>query len=149
MEVIARSSYHELYRHYELSRLGMFTLWYETCEKIPCVRNYFNAIFNYGFSSIKFLSLDILQNSVPYRTNQIVSDGEKYYRERFIGDYQENSQLENMVLTLSSGKVSFSEIVTIIGNSYKDEQCIDLEKEILGIYNKFDSEFLVIWKYLF
>lgn len=149
MEVIAKSTYQELYRHYELSRLGMFTLWYETCEKIPCVRNYFNAIFNYGFSSIKFLSHEILHNSVPYRTNQLVSDGEKYYRERFIGDYQENTKLQNLVLTLCSGKVSFSEIVTIIRNSYHSDEITDLEQEIYDIFLQLDKEYLVIWKHLF
>ena len=148
-DTITKSSYDELYRHYDLSRMGLSTLWHATCEKIPCLKNYFGAIINYGFSSIRFLSWEILQNSIPYRTNQMVSDGEKYYRERFIGDYQENSQLENMVLTLSSGKVSFSEIVTIIGNSYHNESSINIEQEIYNIFVRLDNEFLVIWKYLF
>lgn len=148
-EIIIASSYDMLFKPYHLSQLGLSTLWYDKCERIPCIRNYFGSIVNYGFSSIRNLSIDELRTSIPYRTNQLVSDGEKYYRERFLGDYQENTKLQNLLLTLCSGKVSFSEIVTIIRNSYHSNDTTDLEQEIYDTFLQLDKEYLVIWKHLF
>lgn len=137
----------EIIRHYYLKRdFEMTTNWYSLCQEIEPFKNYFEAISDYNFHSFEELSTDEIMISVPHRTCQPVSDGECYMRNVGSIKYVKNSDLENAVFLLSSGKISFCEIVDILSRSDKFKHIDNLESAILDIYKQYDKERLVVWK---
>ena len=133
--------------HYNLEQeYSMATDWYSQCQSIEPYKNYFEAISHYDFYSLKNLTDEELQISVPHRTCQPVSDGECYLRNVASIEFVKNNELENAVLFLSSGKISFCEIVDILSRSEKFKHIDNLESAILDIYKQYDKERLVVWK---
>lgn len=133
--------------HYRLEReYSMATDWYSQCQSIEPYKNYFEAISHYDFCSLKNLNDEELQISVPYRTCQPVSDGEYYLRNVASNEFVKNNELENAVLFLSSGKISFCEIVDILSRSDRFKRIDNLESAILDVYKQYDKERLVVWK---
>lgn len=149
-EVVKRLPKECLYKHYLLYRkFEMATDWLNQCQEIESMNNYFESIIDYGFSSIDDLSLEKIQMCIPYRTCQPVSDGESYYRVVYGDEYKKNTPLQNAVFLLSSGKICFCEIVSILKRNEKFRQYDNLENEIYTVFQEFDQEFLVVWKSAF
>ena len=137
----------EILRHYAIKReFDMTTNWYGLCQEIEPFKNYFESISDFNFMPLSVLEKDELQICVPHRTCQPVSDGECYMRNVASVGYVKNNELENAVFLLSSGKISFCEIVQILSRSDKFKDIIDIEERILDIYRQFDKERLVVWK---
>ena len=135
-----------LLKHYMLARdYLMTTQYYMKSETIESYTHYFKSIVNYGFVSIKDLTVEELSLYIPYRTMQPISDGEEYYR-IVDGKCIKGSRLENAVFFLSSGKLCFCEIVQVLSKSNDFENLPDLEETVCEIYRRFDEERLVVWK---
>lgn len=150
IQVIKHLSKECIYNHYMLYReFTMATDWYNQCQEIESINNYFESIIDFGFSSIEQLSIEDIQMCIPYRTSQPVSDGECYYRVVYGDEYKKNSKLQEAVFLMSSGKLCFCEIVSILKHS-KDfcNEC-KIEEKIYSIYQELDKEFLVVWKCAF
>ena len=79
--------------------------------------------------------------SVQTRTG----DGENYFRV-INGNYVKNTLLEEAVFLLSSGKISFCEIVDILSRSERFKHIENIDSVILNIYKQFDKERLIVWK---
>lgn len=123
----------------------MATSWFVKCQEIEQYKNYFGAITSNAFLTINQLSNDELKISVPYRTCQPETDGENYLRNvPFVGAVK-NTPLEEAVLLLSSGKICFSEIVSILSRKQEFND-VHIMERIYEIYVKFDNEHLIIWK---
>lgn len=137
----------EILVHYQLEQeYSMATEWYNQCQRIEPFKNFFESISHFGFCSLMGLKYEELQISVPHRTCQPVSDGECYLRNVAFKGYIKNTPLENAVYLLSSGKISFYEIVQILSRSDKFKHIDNLESAILDVYKQFDKERLIVWK---
>jgi len=53
------------------------------------------------------------------------------------------------VFLLSSGKICFCEIVSILQRNEKFKQHDKLEDDIYAVFQEFDKEYLVVWKCAF
>ena len=63
------------------------------------------------------------------------------------GEYVKNSNLENALITLSAGKLTFHDIFNMIkANSTFITDGGNLFDECLSIYKEFERELSVIWK---
>ncbi|MCY6334066.1 hypothetical protein OXV57_03495 [Bacteroides fragilis] len=55
--------------------------------------------------------------------------------------------MENALITLSAGKLSFQEIANIIRTSaIITDECKNVEEECMAVYQNFDDNLSVIWK---
>lgn len=150
IQVIKNLSKECLYNHYMLYReFTMATDWYNQCQEIESIKNYFESIIDFRFSSIDQLSIEDIQMCIPYRTSQPVSDGECYYRVVYGDEYKKNSKLQEAVFLMSTGKLCFCEIVSILKRSEDFCDECEIEEKIYSIYQEFDKEFLVVWKCAF
>lgn len=125
---------------------SMMTDWYKRCQTIESFKNYFDAISQYNFHSLTDIDTYSLKQYIPFRTCEPISDGENYLRNIAYDSYISNTDLENAVFLLSSGKICFYEIIQILSKSEKFKNIHNLEKNILDIYKKYDSERLIVWK---
>lgn len=145
-ELIMRLDDNSLLRHYRLARdFSMTTLYYIKSKTIESYKHYFSSIAGYGFVSVRDLNFNELSLSIPYRTMQLVSDGNDYYR-IVNKSYIKNTPLENAVFLLSSGKICFAEIVQILSKSEEFEGILDISHAVYEVYEQFDKERLVVWK---
>lgn len=146
-ELIKASSkndvFNQFYYHY---KWGMASEWYTLCKTIEPIKNYHEAILGYGFKSVTDIDKEDLRLCIPYRTIHPFSDGEAYFRETFHSDYKKNSEIENAVLLLSSGKLCYAEILYLIkkGNPFKGVE--NIEEIVYNTYLDFDKEYLIVWK---
>lgn len=132
-------------RHFELEHFfNITTMWYEKLSTIESLKNYFGAIFKQNFHPISEVDSGILLNSIPYRTEQPISDGESFFRRVLGVNIVKNTQLENDILFLSSGKIALWEIVEILSKKYSDN--VNLLGDAVKVYEQFDKEFLIVWK---
>lgn len=146
-EIIPTLSYECMKRHYELAyKYSVATFWHDRIELIESLNRYFGAIFLPTFVSIKALTLDTVQNALPYRTEQPISDGEHYFRRICGKTIIKNTDIENAVLLLSAGKLAFWEIVHIIGKNQKFKHIQNIETTIWELYQQFDKEYMIVWK---
>lgn len=144
-ELINSLSYQIIARHFELNeKYNIATMWFNRLFSIESIRNYFKAISHHNFHSITEIDKEILENSVPYRTEQPISDGERFYRKVLGNDFKKGTQLEMDVFMLSSGKIALWEIVEILSKKYSNHS--NLLEEVIEIYKQFDNEFLIVWK---
>lgn len=147
IQIIKKLSKKCLYNHYILYReFTMVTDWYNQCQEIESINNYFESIIDHSFSSIETLSLENIQMCIPYRTCQPISDGECYYRVVYGDEYKKNTPLQEAVFLLSSGKICFCEIVSILRRNDEFKTFDDLENEIYTIFQELDKEYLIVWK---
>lgn len=144
--LLIKLSNEEILTHFHMKRdYSINTNWYNQCIGIESFKNYFEAISYFDFCSLKNLNDEELQISVPHRTCQPVSDGENYFRV-INGNYVKNTLLEEAVFLLSSGKISFCEIVDILSRSERFKHIENIDSVILNIYKQFDKERLIVWK---
>jgi len=146
-EIIPTLSYECMKRHYELAnKYSVATFWHDRIELIESLNRYFGAIFLPTFVSIKALTLDTIQDALPYRTEQPISDGENYFRRICGNETIKNTDFENAVLLLSAGKLAFWEIVHIIGKNQKFKHISNIETAVWELYQQFDKEYMIVWK---
>jgi hypothetical protein len=63
------------------------------------------------------------------------------------GDNIKNTNLENALITLSAGKLSFQEILNvIISSNIVAGDRADVERECVSVYRMFDEDLSVIWR---
>lgn len=137
---------HEIFHLY--TNYFIETQWSTILRSKTNYRNYFEPIARGGFCGFKDIcKKDDISHAIPYRTTHLSSDGVAFYRISKSGDNIKNSNLENALITLSAGKLSFQEIITIIRtNTIITDGCEDLEKECIAVYQNFDDNLSVIWK---
>lgn len=147
-EVLAKSSKAEINKlYYNCYHYGLASEWYERCQTIELIKNYHEAIYEFGYRSIQDIADEELGYAVPFRVKQIVSDGENYLVETAPGTYKKIVGKEKDVFMLSSGKLSHMEIVQIIYQNNIWKCSLPMIQEILKkIYVGFDTEYLVVWK---
>lgn len=110
-------------------------------------RNYFEPIARGGFCGFKDICKRDISCAIPYRTTHLSSDGVAFYRISKSGDNIKNSNLENALITLSAGKLSFQEIANIIRTSaIITDECKNVEEKCMAVYQNFDDNLSVIWK---
>ena len=124
---------------------GVETPWSSIVKSKANYRNYFEPIARGGFCSFCDISKDNLSGAVPFRTTHLSSDGVAFYRTSKSGEHIKNSNLENALITLSAGKLTFKDIMNIIksGNLSNSE---DVLNQAINIYHNFDDDLSVIWK---
>ncbi|MGV8094931.1 MAG: B12-binding domain-containing radical SAM protein [Mangrovibacterium sp.] len=123
------------------------TEWYDILKINKNFNFYFESLGLGCFKSFQDLDPEEIYYSIPVRTTEPTTDGFAYYRKNRKGEEIRNSDIENAVISLSSGKLSFSEIMSIIEDNKLCNK--SRQKKIKDIYKKLDEELNVIWKYKF
>lgn len=138
----------QIKRIYELSiRYEIDTPYSALLKKKANYRNYFEPIVRGGFCSFSEIPEDDVFSAIPLRTTHLSSDGLAFYRINRSGEYVKNSNLENALITLSAGKLTFGEIFSIIKrNPAFTAEKDNMLEECLSIYKEFDRELSIIWK---
>ena len=149
MELIKGMPKDRIMLHYKNNQeFGLFSLWYKNLKTIETVNNYFEAITNYHFKSLHNIETENeLMASVPFRTCQPISDGEKYFAFDFRNQYQTLQSVEKDIFLLSTGKLCFCEILHHIEAKYSD--CLakeELKLKVMEVFEKFDDNCLIVWK---
>ncbi|MDL2252168.1 B12-binding domain-containing radical SAM protein [Odoribacter sp. OttesenSCG-928-J03] len=143
IDVIPRK---QLYEIFNLSlNYDVETTWSSTIKSKVNYRNYFEPIVRGGFRGFHDISEENLFNSTPFRTNHLSSDGVAFYRVSKSGENIKNNDLENTLITLSAGKLTFKGIVNVIKSSNLLEN-EDILPRVLDVYHNFDEELSVVWK---
>ena len=148
MDILDSTPLSQIKRIYELSiRYEIDTPYSALLKKRANYRNYFEPIVRGGFCSFSEIPEDDVFSAIPLRTTHLSSDGLAFYRINRSGEYVKNSNLENALITLSAGKLTFGEIFSIIKRNpaFAAEKDNILE-ECLSIYKEFDRELSIIWK---
>ena len=123
------------------------TPWTALLKSRANYRNYFMPLIRGGFRSFCEISFDEIFSAIPLRTTHLSSDGVAFYRIKQSGEYVKNSNLENALITLSAGKLTFQDIYNIIkANPTFISEGGNLLDECLLIYKEFDRDFSVVWK---
>lgn len=131
-----------LYIHYSIE-----TSWSTLLKSKANYKNYFEPIARGEFYGFNDISKDSIWRAIPFRTVNLNSNGESFYRMLKNGDNIKNNDLENALITLSSGKLSFQDIFNIVKNSRVSALDEDaLLNECINIYSLFDKELSIVWK---
>lgn len=141
-------SYEQLKKIFYLStKFSIDTSWSSLLKSKALYRNYFEPLTRGGFYSFSEISIDNIFSAIPLRTTHPSSDGVAFYRLKRSGEYVKNTNLENALITLSAGKLTFQDIINIIkANPAFITEGGNLLEECLLIYKKFERDFSVIWK---
>lgn len=146
-KLIETLSYEQKRRHFEIfTKYNVTTFWHRRMEKMEGIYNYFNAIFLSNFSAFNDLNQESIQNAVPFRTMQELSDGENIMHTVYGKEIIVNTDFENSVIALSAGKVSYWEIKQILKKKYPNMN--NLEQKLFETYKSFDDKYMVVWKTL-
>jgi radical SAM superfamily enzyme YgiQ (UPF0313 family) len=130
----------DLYVNYNVE-----TSWSEIVKSKANYRNYFEPIARGGFCGFCDISKDSLFDATPFRTTHLSSDGVAFYRMSKSGENIKNSDLENALITLSAGKLTFKDIMSII-KSNNLSNIEDALNQVFNVYHNFDDDLSVIWK---
>lgn len=123
------------------------TPWSAILKSKSNYRNYFEPIVRGGFYRFTDISKDEIPDAIPFRTTHLSSDGVAFYRTSKSGDNIKNSDLENALITLSAGKLTFKDILNVIKSSKLfDREDDEILNQCLNVYQNFDGDMSVIWK---
>ena len=141
-------SYEQLRSIFHLStKFSIDTPWSNLLKSKAHYRNYFEPLVRGGFYSFSEISIDDIFSAIPLRTTHLSSDGVAFYRIKRSGEYVKNNNLENALITLSAGKLTFQDIFNMIkSNPAFTTEGVNILDECLSIYKDFEREFSVIWK---
>lgn len=132
---------------YLSTKFSIDTSWSSLLKSKAHYRNYFEPLARGGFYSFSEISIDNIFSAIPLRTTHPSSDGIAFYRIKRSGEYVKNSNLENALITLSAGKLTFHDIFNMIkANPAFITEGGNLFDECLSIYKEFERDFSVIWK---
>ena len=112
IDMIPRKQLNEIFNLYV--NYDVETPWSTIVKSKVNYRNYFEPIARGGFCGFRDLSKDDLFHATPFRTSHLSSNGVAFYRISKIGENIKNSDLENALITLSAGKLTFRDIMGII-----------------------------------
>lgn len=141
-------SYEQLRSIFHLStKFSIDTPWSNLLKSKAHYRNYFEPLVRGGFYSFSEISIDDIFSAIPLRTTHLSSDGVAFYRIKRSGEYVKNNNLENALITLSAGKLTFQDILSMIkSNPAFTTEGVNILDECLSVYKGFEREFSVIWK---
>ena len=141
-------SYEQLRSIFHLStKFSIDTPWSNLLKSKAHYRNYFEPLVRGGFYSFSEISIDDIFSAIPLRTTHLSSDGVAFYRIKRSGEYVKNNNLENALITLSAGKLTFQDILNMIkSNPAFTTEGVNILDECLSVYKGFEREFSVIWK---
>lgn len=141
-------SYEQLRSIFHLStKFSIDTPWSNLLKSKAHYRNYFEPLVRGGFYSFSEISIDDIFSAIPLRTTHLSSDGVAFYRIKRSGEYVKNNNLENALITLSAGKLTFQDILNMIkSNTAFTTEGVNILDECLSVYKGFEREFSVIWK---
>lgn len=141
-------SYEQLRSIFHLStKFSIDTPWSNLLKSKAHYRNYFEPLVRGGFYSFSEISIDDIFSAIPLRTTHLSSDGVAFYRIKRSGEYVKNNNLENALITLSAGKLTFQDIFNMIkSNPAFTTEGVNILDECLSVYKGFEREFSVIWK---
>lgn len=123
------------------------TSWSELLKRRVNYRNYYEPLAKGCFYSFCDIPEDEILRAIPLRTAHLNSDGVGYYRMSKSGKYVKNGDLENALITLSAGKLSFQEILDIVkSNTIFTDRYADIYNECISIYKNFDDDLSVVWR---
>lgn len=132
---------------YLSTKFSIDTSWSSLLKSKAHYRNYFEPLARGGFYSFSEISINNIFSAIPLRTTHPSSDGVAFYRIKRSGEYVKNSNLENALITLSAGKLTFHDIFNMIkANPALITEGGNLFDECLSIYKEFERDFSVIWK---
>ena len=122
---------------YLSTKFSIDTPWSNLLKGKAHYRNYFEPLARGGFYSFSEISIDDIFSAIPLRTTHLSSDGGAFYRIKRSGEYVKNSNLENALITLSAGKLTFLDIYNMIkANRVLLTEGGNLFDECLSIYGK-------------
>lgn len=141
-------SYEQLRSIFHLStKFSIDTPWSNLLKSKAHYRNYFEPLVRGGFYSFSEISIDDIFSAIPLRTTHLSSDGVAFYRIKRSGEYIKNNNLENALITLSAGKLTFQDILNMIkSNPAFTTEGVNILDECLSVYKGLEREFSVIWK---
>ena len=146
-KLIKKASKQAIYNIYSnYYTYGLSSEWHDICQTIKPIKNYHEAIFEYGYARLSDFSLEELQYAIPVRTINFFSNGEEYLLETFINEFQCYRGIKETLLMLSSGKLCFIEICQIIVNKENYCQIDNFEDEIIKSFEEFDNQYLIVWR---
>lgn len=132
---------------YLSTKFSIDTPWSNLLKSKAHYRNYIEPLVRGGFYSFSEIPIDNIFSAIPLRTTHLSSDGVAFYRIKRSGEYVKNSNLENALITLSAGKLTFLDIFSMIkSNPAFITSRTDILDECLSIYREFEREFSVVWK---
>lgn len=132
---------------YLSTKFSIDTPWSNLLKGKAHYRNYFEPLARGGFYSFSEISVEDIFSAIPLRTTHPSSDGVAFYRIKRSGEYVKNSNLENALITLSAGRLTFLDIFNMIkANPAFIIEGGNLFDECLSIYKEFEREFSVIWR---
>lgn len=146
--LIESISYEQLKEIFSLSiDYQIDTPWSTLLKSKANYRNYFEPIVRGGFCGFNEVCENDIYSSIPYRTTHLSSDGVAFYRIARSGENIRNNNIENALITLSAGKLTFSDIVNMIKTSaIITDKNKNIEAECMAVYKNFDDNLQVIWK---
>jgi len=126
---------------------NLSTEWYEVLVGDQSRYAYFKSILSGGAKDFADITQQNFSEAYPWRTIDLVtSENGKYVIRTHNGNVRVLDELENMVLELSAGKLSFDDIVTIISNRTPEISKSTIREACIERYDTFDKECLVVWK---
>lgn len=126
---------------------NLATEWYEILSSENQSRySYFKTIFSGFAKDFEEIAKKDFSDAYPCRTTELVTskDG-KYVVRTLDGSMQILDPLENMILELSAGKLSFDEIIAILGD-HTHSALNKIRQACIEKFDNFDKECLVVWK---
>ena len=126
---------------------NLSTEWYEVLVGDQSRYAYFKSILSGGAKDFADIAQQNFFEAYPWRTIDLVtSENGKYVIRTHNGNVRVLDELENMVLELSAGKLSFDDIVTIMSNRTPEISASIIREACIERYDTFDKECLVVWK---
>lgn len=139
LEVI-RKHFHAFY-DYKIA-----TVWYEILAEDRSRYGYFKSLSG-GAITFSESALQNFSKAYPCRTIDLLASKEgKFVIRLHDGSVRILDALENMILELSAGKLSFEEILEIVSSRNPGISLSKIRESIIERYDTFDKEFLVVWR---
>jgi anaerobic magnesium-protoporphyrin IX monomethyl ester cyclase len=135
-------------RHFEaFHSWNLSTEWYEVLVGDQSRYTYFKSILSCGAKDFTDIAKQNFSEAYPWRTIDLVaSENGKYVIRTPNGTIRVLDALENMILELSAGKLSFEDIVKIISDRTSEIEPIEIREACIERYEAFDKECLIVWK---
>jgi hypothetical protein len=135
-------------RHFHAHyKWGLATEWYERLSQDAATKGYFESIYNAGgwtFSEIMQIGLS---QGYPIRLVELeASRQSRYLLIKPSGGARELDELEGALMELSAGKLDGEAIVALLCDRYPEAGPERLRQAILGRFESFDHERLIVWR---
>jgi anaerobic magnesium-protoporphyrin IX monomethyl ester cyclase len=136
-------------KHFQaFHKWNLATDWYEILTSENQSRySYFKTIFSGFAKNFEYVAEKNFEDAYPFRTAELIASKEGRYIVRTLdGSMRLLDPLENMILELSAGKLSFNKIVTLLAEQNPDVSLDKMRQACIERLEFFDKECLVVWK---